>query len=220
MKKIGNFYFYGERNKKEIALTFDDGPSDETKKVLAILEKYNAKATFFIWGQRIKGREEIIKRIIKEGHEIGNHTFSHKWLRFKSKKFIRKDIERCDQELAKFGIKTNLFRFPAFKFGINSIIVCNQLKKKVIFCDVVSNDWLNPWLRTKFKRKTLVKIGKVIKKVVAKTKNGSIINLHDYLEGIGSHKEIIPILKEIMPKLSKKGYKFVTVSKLLNFMPS
>jgi peptidoglycan/xylan/chitin deacetylase (PgdA/CDA1 family) len=217
MEKIGNFYFHGNRDKNKIALTFDDGPSEETKKVLDILKRYNAKATFFIWGQRIKGREKIIKRILKEGHEIGNHSFSHKWLRFRSKKFIKKDIEKCDKELNKFNVNTNLFRFPAFKFGINSIMVCSKLKKKVIFCDVISFDWLNPWLKVRFKRKSPVKIGKVIKKVLVKTKKGSIINFHDYLEGIGSHKEIIPILKEVMLNLSKRRYEFVTVSKLLNF---
>lgn len=217
MRKIGNWYNRARRNKKQIALTFDDGPSEETKKVLDILKKYNAKATFFIWGQRIKGRENIINRILKEGHEFGNHTFSHKWLWFKRKKVIAEEIIKCDDELSKFGIKTNLFRFPAFRFGINSIIICKRLKKKVIFSDVISNDWLNPWLKKKFKKNEPIKIEKVIKKVLKKTKNGSILNFHDYLEGVGPHNEIIPILEAIMLPLQKRGFKFITISNLLNF---
>lgn len=187
MKKIWNLYFNGDKRKKEIALTFDDGPSKETENILDILKENNAKATFFIWGQRIKGREKIVKRIIEEGHEIGNHTFSHKRLYFKSRKFIEKDITKNDEELKRFGIKTNLLRLPGFKFGLNALIVCKKLNKKVIFCDVMSNDWMKP--RTE----------KVVKKVLEKTRGGSIISFHDYLEGIGSNEEITPIIRKIVP---------------------
>ena len=207
-----NIYFHGSRKKKKIALTFDAGPSEETKKVLELLKKYDAKATFFIWGERIKGREKIIERIKKEGHEFGNHTFSHKRMWFKSRKFMKKDIQKCDDELNKFGIKTNLFRFPGFKFGLNSLIVCWKLKKKMIFADMVSNDWLNPWLKMKYNKKEPVKIDKPIQKTLSKTKNGSILNFHDYLEGIGSHKEIIPIMEKVLPKLKERQFEFTTVS--------
>lgn len=210
-----NIYFHGNRKNKKIAITFDDGPSKETEKVLDLLKKYNAKATFFIWGERIKGREKTIERIKKEGHEFGNHTFSHKRMRFKSRKFMKEDIQKCDNELNKFGIKTSLFRFPGFKFGLNSLIVCWKLKKKMIFADMVSNDWLNPWLKIKYNKKKPVKIDKPIQKTLAKTKNGSILNFHDYLEGIGSHKEVIPIMEKVLPKLKEKGFEFVTVSELL-----
>jgi len=210
-----NIYFHGNKKKKKIALTFDDGPSKETERVLDLLKKHDAKATFFIWGERIKGREKIIERIKKEGHEFGNHTFSHKRMWFKSRKFMREDIQKCDDELNKFGIKKNLFRFPGFKFGLNSLIVCWKLKKKMIFADMVSNDWLNPWLKMKYNKKEPVKIDKPIQKTLSKTKNGSILNFHDYLEGIGSHKEIIPIMEKVLPKLKEKGFEFVTVSELL-----
>jgi len=210
-----NIYFHGNRKNKKIAITFDDGPSKETEKVLDLLKKYNTKATFFIWGERIKGREKTIERIKKEGHEFGNHTFSHKRMWFKSRKFMKEDIQKYDDELNKFEIKTNLFRFPGFKFGLNSLIVCWKLKKKMIFADMVSNDWLNPWLKMKCNKKGPVKIDKPIQKTLSKTKNGSILNFHDYLEGIGSHKEIIPIMEKVLPKLKEKGFEFVTVSELL-----
>lgn len=210
-----NIHSHGSRKNKRIAITFDDGPSQETEKVLDLLKKYDAKATFFIWGERIKGREKTINRIKKEGHELGNHTFSHKRMWFKSRKFMRKDIQKCDDELNKFGIKTNLFRFPGFKFGLNSLIICWKLKKKMIFADMVSNDWLNPWLKMKYNKKEPVKIDKPIQKTLSKTKNGSILNFHDYLEGIGSHEEIILIMEKVLPKLKEKGFEFVTVSKLL-----
>jgi peptidoglycan/xylan/chitin deacetylase (PgdA/CDA1 family) len=204
MKKIGNLYFHGSRNKKEIALTFDDGPSNETEKILDLLKEYNAKATFFIWGQRIKGREKTIEKIIREGHEIGNHSYDHKRLAFKSQSYIEQDLKKCDSELFKFKIKTNLFRPPGLSMFYNLFEVCKKLEKKIIICDVISNDWKKPGIE------------KIIEKVLKKTKNGSIISFHDYLEGIGSNKEIIPALQKIIPKLKKK-YEFITVSKLLNF---
>lgn len=208
-------FFCGSRKEKKIAITFDDGPSEETEKILDILKKYDARATFFIWGERIKGRESILRRIKKERHEFGNHTYSHKRLWFKSREFIKKDIEKCDEELCKVGIKTNLFRFPGFKFGLNSLMICWKLNKKIIFADMISNDWLNPWLKKRYNRKSPVRIEKVVKKTLLKTKNGSILNFHDYLEGIGTHKEIISIFEKIMPELEIKGFKFVTVSELL-----
>ena len=210
-----NIYFHGSRKKEKIALTFDDGPSEETKKILDILKKYNIKATFFIWGKRIEGREGIIKRIKKDGHEFGNHTFSHKRMNFKSKKFIKEDIQKCDNELNKLGIKTDLFRFPGFKFGLNSLIVCWRLKKKMIFADMISGDWINPLIKVKYNKKEPIDINGPIQKTLSKTKNGSILNFHDYLEGIGRNKEIIPIMKKIIPKLKEKEFEFVTVSKLL-----
>ncbi len=207
MKKISNMYFQGNRKKNKIALTFDDGPSKETEKVLDLLKKYNAKATFFILGKRIKAREKIIKRINKEGHEIGNHTYSHKRLWFKSKRFAKKNIKKCDKELEKTGMKTNLFRFPGFKIGYCSWLATKELNKKVIFCDVSSLDW---------KKKG---INYSVKKVLNKTKKGSIINLHDYLQGIGKNRKIISILEKILPKLKDK-YKLVTISELLEFNSS
>jgi len=217
MKKIFNFYFHGKRDKNNIALTFDDGPSKETEKVLDILKNQSAKATFFIWGQRIKTREKIIRRILKEGHELANHTYSHKRLWFKPIKFIKQEVEKCDKELNKFGTKTNLFRFPGFKFDIFSFIVLSKMKKKVIFSDVVSNDWTLPYFKTHYQLNAGLNKNKVIQRTLRKTKPGSILNFHDYLEGIGKHKEIIPLMQEILPKLKSKGFEFVTVSNLLNF---
>ncbi len=202
MKRIGNIYIHGSRKENKIALTFDDGPSDETKGILKLLKKYDAKATFFIWGQRIKGRENTIDKVIKEEHEIGNHSYEHKRLAFKSKKYIEKDLKKCDYELNKFNIKTNLFRPPGLSMFYNLFNVCKKLEKKIIACDVISNDW----------RKKGIEYA--VKRVLKNTKNGSIINFHDYVEGIGANEEIIPILEKVLPKLKEK-YRFVTISELL-----
>ena len=78
ISKTQKKYLKINENKKMIALTFDDGPDEDfTPQILDILKKYNAKATFFVVGQKVGWNPEIVKRAYKEGHEIGNHTFTH-----------------------------------------------------------------------------------------------------------------------------------------------
>ena len=213
-------YFHGDRNKNNIAITFDDGPSEETLSVLDILKKYDVKATFFIVGKMIKGREHIIEAIKKDGHEFGNHTFSHKRLWFKSKKFIQEDIQKCDDELKRIGITTNLVRFPGLKYGFNTINVCKLLNKKIIAIDFITLnqfawDWFNPWLKKIGLIKNHIKIGDVIRVTTKNTKNGSILGFHDYLQEIGPHPELSSILEGVLPELKKKSFNFVTISELL-----
>lgn len=214
-------YFHGDRNKNNIAITFDDGPAEETLSVLAVLKKYDIKATFFIVGKMIKGREYIIEAIKKDGHEFGNHTFSHKRLWFKSKKFIEEEIKKGDDELLRVGIKTNLIRFPGLKYGFNAISVCKLLNKKVIAVDFITLnqfawDWFNPWLKKIGLIKNQIPIDDVVRVTIKNTKNGSILGFHDYLQEIGPHPELSSILENILPELKKKGFNFVTISDLLD----
>ncbi len=201
-EKLGKIYFHGPRKNKKIAITFDDSLSEETLKVLKILKKYKAKATFFIEGKRILGKENILRGIVKQGNEIGNHTFNHKRLIFKNRKFIKSEIIRTDKLFEKNKIKTNLFRPPCYSLGLNCLRVCKDLKKKIIFSDVISQDW------------KLKGVDYSVNIVLSKVKKGSIINLHDYLEGIGRNKDILEILEKILEKL-QGNYKFVTISNLI-----
>lgn len=201
-KKLGRVYFHGSRKKNKLALTFDDSLSEETLKVLKILKEYKAKATFFVEGKRIKGRENILEEIIKQGHKIGNHTFNHKSLIFKNKKFIESEIKKTDEIFRKYEIETKLFRPPFYHMGLNCLLVCKKLKKKIIYSDVVSHDW------------ELKGVDYPTNIVLSRVKNGSIINLHDYLEGIGKNKYISQILKNILEKL-KDDYEFVTINELI-----
>lgn len=214
-------FFHGDRTKKEIAITFDDGPSEETKEILKILKKYNVRATFFIVGKMIKGRKNIIEKIKSDGHEFGNHTFSHKRLWFKTKKFIEKDITMCDDELNKLGVTTNLFRFPGLKFGLNSLTVCEKLNKKIIMAEIISfnlfsYDWFRPWLKKRKLIKNTINTNKVVRDTLSRVKNGSILSFHDYVQESGPNEDICPILEKILPELINKKFKFVTVSMLVN----
>lgn len=201
-----NVYFHSSRNKKQIALTFDDGPSKQTEDILDILKKNNIRATFFVVGKKIKGNENILKRIVEERSEIGNHSYDHIRLSFREKEVIKKQIKLTDNELLRLGIKTNIFRPPSGCFGFNLIKICKEMEKEIILWDVDPSDW-----------KCLPK-NEIVERVLRKVKSGSIIDLHDYAEGIGENKELPKSLKIIIPYFKGKGYEFVTVSELLQLL--
>ncbi|MFH1451651.1 MAG: polysaccharide deacetylase family protein [archaeon] len=204
MGLLTRFYFHGNRNSRKVALTFDDSPSEETLKILKVLKKYNAKATFFVCGKRIKGREKIIKKIISEGHEVGNHTWDHSSLLLKSKKFCIEQISKTDELLKKFGVRSDLFRPPYFRLGLGAFFACRALDKRIVGGDMIPGDWI-------LKKDDL----KIIDKILRKARSGSIIILHDYLENIGEHKRISSLTQEVCKGLIKKNFKLVTVSELI-----
>lgn len=203
-KKENIVYSHGSSEFKQIAIVFDDGPANKTEEILRILKKAKAKATFFILGKKIKGNEQLLRKIKKEGHEIGNHTYSHLALIFKTRKRILEEIIKTDEKLGKLGIKTNLLRPPYLWWGYNLVKVCKELKKKIILCS-----WRS-WDSIKMKSSE-----SIIKRIIRKADNGTIIGIHEYLENIGTNDRVVDILKGIIPELKKRGYKLVTVSKLL-----
>ena len=181
-----------ETTNKEIWLTFDDGPSPEaTPWILSILKKEKVKATFFLVGEQIEEFPELVGAIIKEGHTIANHSYSHKngWLCAKEKYIA--DIEKC-QELMP---QNKLFRPPYGKITKAQITLLKE-KYKIILWDVLSWD---------FQQNTSPK--KVQENILKNTKEGSIILLHNNQK---SYKNLHPILEETIHILTKKGFRFST----------
>ena len=177
--------------KKEVWLTFDDGP-DETITVflLDLLKRLKIKATFFLVGQQIQKFPEIVKRITKEGHVIGNHTFTHRNGWFTSNKKYYLDINKA-QEL----MHTQIFRPPYGKLGLLQL---RKIKKnfKIIMWDVFSWDF-----------KKDIKFEKIYSNVIDNVENGSVIVFHN---NIKSFKNLKGILEKILVKLIKEGYSFST----------
>ena len=135
-------------NSKEIALTFDDGPHPkETAKILDILKKYNAKATFFVVGKHVKWYPDSVIRASKEGHEIGNHTFTHPDISTLSNEQLKTEIKNCeDIIIEKTGKKPVLFRPP---FGNYNERCLKELSQDlgytvVLWSGVDAKDWRNP----------------------------------------------------------------------------
>ena len=181
-----------ETKNKEIWLTFDDGPDPEiTPWILTVLKKEKVKATFFLVGEQIEEFPELVGAIIKEGHTIANHTYSHKngWLTAKEKYIA--DVKKC-QELMP---KNKLFRPPYGKITKAQIELLKDYYK-IILWDVLSWD---------FQQNTSPK--RVQENILKNTKGGSIIVLHNNQK---SYKNLHSILEETIQILKEKGFCFST----------
>jgi peptidoglycan/xylan/chitin deacetylase (PgdA/CDA1 family) len=102
------------RGSKQLALTYDDGPNDpHTQRLLDVLARHEVRATFFLIGRYVQHRPEIVRELIKAGHVVGNHTFTHPLLIFKGAREIRLQLENCNRALTDaVGEHSNLFRPP------------------------------------------------------------------------------------------------------------
>lgn len=186
--------------KKEIALSFDDGPVVSTNQVLDILKKYNVPSAFFCVGKRMVENPTILKRIHEEGHVIGNHSFSHHALFDLMSKRKMKEELRETNNIAKNTIGENLkmFRPP---YGVTTPILAKAIKEEGF-------ETIGWSLRT---YDTMFDDGqKLVNKIISQIKAGDIILLHD------SQKVTINALEDIIIKVRLNGYTFVRLDHLLN----
>ena len=184
-----------KRSRKAVALTFDDGPNPNTTPVaLELLKKYNAKATFFMVGKAVAGNEDIIKQVVAEGHQIGNHSWSHPLLTKISLEQAKSQINDTTEALKKAsGQDVHIMRPPYG--GINSAIQA-AVDQSFILWDIDTLDWKN--------RNTAS-----IMKEVRKTQPGSIILMHDI------HQTSIDALPTVLQYLTEQGFELVTVDELM-----
>jgi peptidoglycan/xylan/chitin deacetylase (PgdA/CDA1 family) len=185
---------------KKIALTFDDGPSEYTLEVLALLKKYNAKATFFCIGKNIETHPEILKQIIADGHLVGNHSYSHsKFFDFYNAKQIQEEIEITDALLEKYTFKKiNFFRPP---YGVTTPSIRRALNvtgHKTIGWNIRSLDGGT-------KDQELI-LNRIIKRVSP----GGIVLLHD----TASHSVLV--LEQFLQFLEQNNYEVISIEELLN----
>ncbi|WP_244163235.1 polysaccharide deacetylase family protein [Paenibacillus pectinilyticus] len=197
-------------SEKKIALTFDDGPDPaDTPLILDLLKQYNAKATFFVIGNKVEKYPDIARREVLEGHEIANHTYSHKYFRKNiPSETIQKEILDAENAIIQAtSVKPRLFRPPGGFYNENVIHVSKNAGNLVIMWSwhQDTEDWQTPG------------IYKIVNKVSKNTRNGDIILFHDYVEG---KTQTIAALKQILPLLKERGYEFVTVSELLTYRNS
>ncbi|SHG81874.1 Peptidoglycan/xylan/chitin deacetylase, PgdA/CDA1 family [Flavobacterium fluvii] len=186
-------------NRKIMALTFDDGPNENTLSILDILKKNNVNATFFCIGKNIEKHPGILKRIMEEGHVVGNHSYSHSnFFDFYRKKRLIAEIRKTDALIESIsGKKVQLFRPP---YGVTNPSIRRALevtKHKVIGWNIRSLDGILKDEKIIFAR---------IKKRIAP---GGIVLLHDT-----SHT--VAILERLMLYLEENEYKVVSIEELLN----
>lgn len=192
---------------KRVALTFDDGPNAKyTPKLLDILLKYDAKATFFLIGKNVLKEPDIVRRIHSEGHEIGNHTYSHPVLPLVSRKEVHKQLESTSSIIEEtIGTKPIYFRPPMGLFtpAILDIIESNGLK--AIVGEVYPRDPYKPGR------------DKIVERVIKRVTPGSIIIMHDGgTWGDVDRSQTIDAVPLIIEQIRAKNYKFVTLSELID----
>ncbi|WP_228548254.1 polysaccharide deacetylase family protein [Sporosarcina obsidiansis] len=183
---------------KKVALTFDDGPDPKsTVRILKTLKKYDAKATFFMLGSRVEYYPEIAQQVAEAGHELGNHSWNHPSLTKLPDKKLYDEVQGTTDIVKQVtGQPATVFRPP---YGAVNDRVRAITNLPVVMWDVDTLDWKhhNPQ--------------KLLAKVKAHTRNGSIILMHDI------HKSTADGLDAVLAYLQSQGYSFVTVSELENY---
>ncbi|HBL13669.1 MAG TPA: polysaccharide deacetylase family protein [Cyanobacteria bacterium UBA11162] len=188
---------------KVIALTFDDGPwQNTTLQVLDILKQETIKATFFVVGKSIKNHPELIKQVVADGHAIGNHTWSHQYHQYSSAHAAREFNQTADLIYKLTGVKTSLFRPPAGILNNGLVSYAHQQKYAVIMWSVDSKDW----------RSRHITVQGLIDSTLKAAQPGGIVLMHD---GGGDRSKTVEALPKLIAELKKQGYQFVTVPELL-----
>ena len=190
------FRTHGPRGRKRIAIGFDDGPSDETLKVLQVLDQYDSHATFFEIGQEVPGRSAIMKKVLAQGNEIGNHTLHHEQNAssaslHETNRLIRRatGFRPCDFRPPDGAVNTGLIR----RAHAEHLVTVNW--------DVDPRDWADPG------------VDAIVSNVIHNAHNGSIVVMHDGPSG--ARAQTIAALPAILSHFRHRGYQFVTVADLL-----
>lgn len=205
------FQFFGElvprvsTAEKVVALTFDDGPSSRVDELLSILQVLEVKGTFFVIGNELEQNLREGQKIAAAGHELGNHTYSHKRMVFKSPAYIKDEIEKTDELIRKTGYQGEiLFRPPNGKKLLVLPYYLQQHNRKTITWDIEPDSF--PEIATNYDQ--------IVKYVVANTRPGSIILIHPMYN---SREESVKAIRGIVVSLKEQGYSFKTVSELLAY---
>ena len=197
-----DIYYKKENSYMKIALTFDDGPHPRyTAQILDVLDEYNIKATFFVVGVNAKYYPDALESVIKRGHEIGNHTYTHPHVSCLNTGTLTQEVEGCESTI--YGItdyKTKLFRPPEGMIDADVRTVLRNLDYKVILWDIDTRDWAHESPE------------KICENVVTNITSGDIILMHDY---VSHNSPTVEAIKLFIPVLIEKGYKFVVVSELI-----
>ena len=190
-----------DTDKKEIAISFDDGPAENyTKEILAILKTEQVKATFFCIGNRITGNENILKQIDAAGHIIGNHSFSHHfWFDMYSAKKMQEDLKQMDIEMERVtGLRPKLFRPP---YGVTNPNLAKAIK----------NGGYTPVGWSVRSMDTVIKDGKkLLNKINDGIKPGAVFLFHD------TSLTTLEVLPEFIQEVKKRGYHIVPLVKMLD----
>jgi peptidoglycan-N-acetylglucosamine deacetylase len=204
---FGRIFWRGRPDRRDVALTFDDGPNEPyTSQILDILAACDVKATFFVIGENAERYPETVKRAAREGHEIGNHAYGHGALPLKGPRAIREQIARTSSLVERLtGNRPALFRTP--------------------------HGWRNPWVTLESRSEGIRPVAwtlgvwdtdrpgadVIVRRAFAGMRNGCVLLLHD---GRGTERgadasQLVDALPAILRGLRERGYRFLTLSELI-----
>ena len=195
------------RGTRQIALTYDDGPNDpHTLRLLEVLAKHNVHATFFMIGRYVQQRPEIVREVVKAGHVIGNHTFTHPLLTLQSAAQIRQELSNCRSALQDaIGDHSNLFRPPFGGRRPATLRIARELGLEPVMWNVTGYDWNAP------------PSAMIEQKVAKQIRGGDVILLHD-----GGHKQMgadrsqtVLATDSLIAKYQAERYRFVTIQEMM-----
>ena len=184
------------------ALTFDDGPSPYTAQLLDILKEYDVPATFFVVGTQVRRRPEMIRRMLGEGHEVGNHSYSHAALRKQSPESQQADLLKLDAMLRELGASPRFVRPPFGFYDHNTINVVQEMDGHIVMWTVDSQDWRNSSdLDNVLANMQLPYSGAPLR---------GVFLFHD------THLPTVERMPEILDALTASGCRFVTLSEYID----
>lgn len=196
---FGGLTNHVETKEKVVALTFDDGPTKNVDDILALLDDYDAKATFFLIGNEIEKSPEMAAEIAKKGHQLGNHTYSHNRMIFKSQSFIKTEIEDTNKLIKKAGYTGEIdFRPPNGKKLIGLPYYLKKANMDTILWNIEPDTYYQS-------------VEDKVNYVKESVNPGSIILMHPMYDETG---EEIRAIEGILKTLTEEGYTFITVNEL------
>jgi peptidoglycan/xylan/chitin deacetylase (PgdA/CDA1 family) len=202
---FGKSRWRGSPERRALALTFDDGPSESTPAILQVLAQYRVPATFFQVGANVDRLPDIARAVATAGHAIGNHSYAHPLFCFRSPAFIEADLRRAQQTIrAHTGIEPEWFRAPygVRWFGMGR--AQQRLSLTGVMWSAIGRDWrLNS--------------AQVFGRLANGARNGAILCLHDgrELQMRPDINETVEAVRRLIPALLERGYRLQTVSELL-----
>jgi peptidoglycan/xylan/chitin deacetylase (PgdA/CDA1 family) len=195
-------YPHGDRAHPCVALTFDDGPHPvHTQQLLDTLAELGAPATFFVVGRDVDANPAVVARIARDGHELGNHTYRHRYLPLARSRSVEHELRATDRAIVRAaGVTPRIARPPWGGRSPRNVRVFRRLRKRLVLWDVNSFDWKGK------------PADEVVRRVLARVRAGSIILMHEARDGGETTVEAVRML---VPALRARGFELVTVSRAL-----
>jgi len=192
--------FHGNSSRREIALTFDDGPHPrDTPQVLDVLAKHDVQATFFLVGRYVEQRPHLVRQIHQSGHQLGIHCYRHIPFPLENASTLNRQLDQSRNAIANIcGVSPEIIRHVRPPYGVFTSRTLSHLTKwdyRLVMWNSIPQHWMQPASWT-------------IKQVIDEALSGSIIVLHD---GHGHGRKVAPVVDTIVPRLKDMGFGFVKV---------